>query len=94
MPLRLVKVQKFKRLDATSSNGLRSGAIALHLDSGRYFEFNDTGAFVWERLQTAQTLAQIAEPFAKRFRISLAAASRDVGAFLKELIKHNLVSKL
>ena len=43
----------FRRLEAGA------GGVLLHLDSGEYRHVNETGALIWNLLETSPTLAEL-----------------------------------
>ena len=47
---------------------------------------NDTGKYIWELLETEQTLDSVAEAIACRYDVPLSMALEDAGLFLDRLM--------
>ena len=47
---------------------------------------NDTGKYIWELLETEQTLDSVAEAIACRYDVPLSTALEDAGLFLDRLM--------
>ena len=48
---------------------------------------NATGAFLWERLESAQTLQSLAQALTEEYEVTPEQALKDVQAFTKNLIQ-------
>jgi sensor domain CHASE-containing protein len=55
------------------------------VDMNGMIVLNDTGKFVWERLDGSHTPEQIAEALTETYEVSLEDARADVNGFLSEL---------
>jgi hypothetical protein len=64
--------------------------VLLHLERGTYYTLNETGAFVWERLDGAKTLDEICAAMVERFEVDSAGASRDLTELVDELVAEGL----
>ena len=47
---------------------------------------NETGAYIWELLETEQTVDSLTDAIAERYEVSLEQAKKDVEAFVFRLI--------
>ncbi len=52
---------------------------------------NDTGAFLWEQLQTHQTEQQLQAALMEKYGITETVAQDSVDAFVKKLLEANVV---
>ena len=68
-----------------------SAAVA---DMDNIFALNDTGAFVWHRLDGALTLAEIRESLLDEFDVSAEQAWEDIRALADELLDAALIKKV
>jgi len=57
-----------------------------------YIELNPSAAFLWDQLQTPQTLSALEAALEGQFGISHEQAAEDVLNFVKELQDHEMVS--
>lgn len=61
------------------------------LDSNGLFVLNELGAFIWELLPAVKDEAEICEAILREYDVSEEEAARDVGAFLENLRKMDIV---
>jgi hypothetical protein len=67
-----------------------SDLVLLHLERGTYYTLNETGAFVWERLDGAATLDEICASIVERFEVDAESAWTDLTALVDELTAEGL----
>lgn len=67
--------------------------VLLDLDSKFYFTLNETALFVWKRLSSGQSRAELIEALAAAFEVDAAAAGEDLDAVLELLAREKLVSR-
>ena len=70
---------------------LETGGVILNVESGEYYEINATGRFLWEQIQSGSALEALAVALADRYGIDHASAQADVGAFMDDLRKRQLL---
>ncbi len=70
---------------------LSGEAAVLHLPDGMYYGLNETGAFLWERLQQPVRVGDLLGALVEAFEISEDDARRDVLALLDELREAKLI---
>ena len=70
---------------------LETGGVVLNVESGEYYELNATGRFLWEQLQSGSGPDAMAVALADQYGIDQASAGADVGEFLADLRKRQLV---
>lgn len=63
----------------------------LHLPDGIYYGLNETGAFLWERLQSPVQVSALREAMLQEFDVSPEEAERDLFGLLNELREANLL---
>ena len=68
--------------------------VAREVDLDRLFLLNATGQFVWENLDGAHSLDQLAEAVVVRFGAAQATALADVTQFLGNLLEHHLAERV
>ena len=68
--------------------------VAREVDLDRLFLLNATGQFVWENLDGARRLDQLAEAVAAHFGAAQEIALADVTQFLETLLEHHLVERV
>jgi hypothetical protein len=57
------------------------------------YTLNDTGKAIWEKLDGARTLAQIAAELADEYDAPIAGIERDVTGLVSELARRKMVTK-
>ena len=71
---------------------IRGELIALRLDSGEYFSFNEIGRLVWLAVTDGQTPRQAAARVVEEYDIQPEQAEADVSAFLQGLLDSGLLA--
>jgi hypothetical protein len=64
---------------------LAGEAAILHLPDGVYYGLNQTGAFVWERLQNPVRVGELLQALLGEFEISEEVAAKDLFGLLLDL---------
>jgi hypothetical protein len=67
--------------------------IVLDVHSGQYFELNDVGALVWDRLDGTTDVDGLVDAVLSEYEVDRSVASKDVQDLLGELIAAGLVVK-
>ena len=67
--------------------------IVLHLPTGKYYTFNNTGHLAWKQLAEGKDTAEITLQIMDTYEIDKETAGRDLATFIAGLVEHNLVSK-
>ena len=70
---------------------LEGEALALNLDSGVYFTLNTTGTAVWERIDGATSLTEIACGLCEQFDVTLEQAQQDLIELTQTLMDEGLI---
>ncbi|MFL6857228.1 MAG: PqqD family protein [Allosphingosinicella sp.] len=65
--------------------------VALHVDNGTCYGFNNTATAIWKLLDRPKRLDEICEALAGEFEVDPAECERDVLALLRDLESDGLV---
>lgn len=69
--------------------------VPIHSETADFngmLTFNDTGAFLWEKLNTPHTEAELVDALLDTFLVERDRAEADVARFVEKLRTHNLLS--
>ena len=67
------------------------GAVVLHMGTKRYYSLNETGMFVWRRLEDGSGRADIVAQLVDEYEVGIAEAEMAVGRLLEELVQESLI---
>jgi hypothetical protein len=67
------------------------GAVVLHMGTKRYYSLNQTGTFVWRRLEDGIVRAEIVAQVVDEYDVGIAEAEMAVARLLDELVEENLI---
>ena len=70
---------------------VEDGAVVLHMGTKRYYSLNETGTFVWHRLQSGIARAEIVAQVVDEYDVGIAEAEMAVGRLLEELVQESLI---
>lgn len=70
---------------------LAGDAAILHIPQGVYYGLNETGAFLWERMQQPVRVGDLRAALVEEFNVTDEDAARDLYALLDDLMKAKLV---
>lgn len=68
--------------------------IVLHLPTGKYYTFNNTGHLVWQQLAKGKDTSEITSEIMNKYEVDKETANRDLTTFIDGLKKHNLISNM
>jgi hypothetical protein len=81
-----------RRADEIIARPVDDGALLVHLQSGKVWHLNPTGAQVWSLIDGQRTLRAIAQQIAATYSVAADAAERDVllvaGTLISEGLAH------
>lgn len=66
--------------------------VALHVDRGTCYGFNQTAYQVWQLIESPTTLDKVCATLAQRFAVDPATCEIDVRAVLDDLAKDQLIT--
>ena len=67
------------------------GAVVLHLGTKRYYSLNETGAFVWRRLEDEVPQSEIVAQVVDEYDVGIAEAEMALARLLDELVQEKLI---
>jgi hypothetical protein len=70
---------------------VEDGAVVLHMGTKRYYSLNETGTFVWSRLEDGIARAEIVAQIVDEYDVGIAEAGIAVARLLDELIQESLI---
>lgn len=70
---------------------VEDGAVVLHMSTKRYYSLNDTGTFVWRRLEDGIARAEIVAQVVDEYDVGIAEAEMAVTRLLDELLRESLI---
>jgi len=65
--------------------------MAITPEDSVLHRFNETGSFIWERLDGQQSLAEIAKLLTEEFEVPAAEAEADVAEFVGRMLQDKLI---
>jgi len=69
-----------------------AGGVVLHLDTAAYHGVNETGAFIWSKLEGGTRFGDLVAMLDAEMQGAPATLSDEVSAFLGDLAERNLVA--
>ena len=63
----------------------------LHMGTKRYYSLNETGSFVWRRLEDGIARAEIVARVVEEYDVGIAEAEIAVTRLLDELVQESLI---
>lgn len=70
---------------------VEDGAVVLHMGTKRYYSLNETGTFVWRRLEDGLPRAEIVAQVVDAYDVGIAEAEIAVAGLLAELMQESLI---
>lgn len=70
---------------------VEDGAVVLHMGTKRYYSLNETGAFVWHRLEDGVAHAEIVAQVVTEYEVGIVEAEVAVARLLDELVQESLI---
>ena len=67
------------------------GTVILHLESGRYYSFDDSALVIWELLEVPQSLSELVDRLTGTYDVRPEACESDTIKFLSELAAKGLI---
>jgi hypothetical protein len=81
-----------RRADEIIARPVDDGALLVHLQSGKVWHLNPTGAQVWSLIDGQRTLRAIGAEIAGNYGISPLAAERDIMQVAETLVSEGLLA--
>jgi hypothetical protein len=70
---------------------VEDGAVVLHMATKRYYSLNETGAFVWRRLEDGLEDTDITAQVIGEYDVGVDEAEEALTGLLGELMKESLI---
>ncbi len=83
---------KPKQASHTTFEIVDDQAVIINLNAGTYISLNETGSFLWERLDGHTALADIAVDLAEAYDVDPAITRPDVLALAGQLLEEDLIA--
>ncbi len=80
-----------RQADQTTFEIVDDQAVIINLNAGTYVSLNETGSFLWQRLDGETTLADIAAALAEAYDVSTDVTRPDVLALARDLLQEGLI---
>lgn len=71
---------------------LEEEAVLLHMSTQHYYTLNETGCFIWQRLEQGQMLGEIRAAIEERYDVTPEQAARSVTELVAELRQEHLIT--
>jgi hypothetical protein len=71
--------------------GVDDGAVVLHMRTKRYYSLNETGMFIWRRLEDGLAHTDIVAHVVEEYDVGIAEAEAAVARLLDELVQETLI---
>ena len=80
------------RLPGLAEAHVDGDLVALHIENGTYYSFNETAARIWALLDCPKSVAELCAALAAEYEIDAQACAGDVLLLLRDLEKDGLVN--
>jgi len=80
-----------QRASHTTFEIVDNQAVIINLNAGTYVSLNETGSYLWERLDGETSLADIAQALSDDYGVALSVTRPDVLALAQELLQEGLI---
>jgi hypothetical protein len=81
------------RNDALVAAPMGTDVAMMDMDTGKYFVLHHVAAFIWERLATPATPAQLCEALTQQFEVTAERCRGDVLPFLQKAHDKGLIRR-
>jgi hypothetical protein len=81
----------WQRTDGFVSAPVGEGTVILHLDSGRYYSFDDSALAIWNLLDVPQSLSGLVDRLTGTYDVPPEDCGNDTAKFLSELAAKGLI---
>jgi Coenzyme PQQ synthesis protein D (PqqD) len=80
------------RGEEIASKVIDGEAIIINLTSGIYYSMDKAGGFIWEMIETGQSLQGTLSAIVARYDVSQEQAQSDIEQLVNDLLQENLVT--
>lgn len=89
---RVSKTTTIVATDDALSTTLDGESVILHIESGKYFGFNEVGTEIWELLAEPHSIAEIAQHIAAKYDVAEERCQADIEELVEELLGKELIA--
>lgn len=82
----------YQKNDIVYSAEINGRTIALNMETGKFYNFDGVGLFIWQLLDSPSTLNDIISGVANECEISVSECQEDVTDFIETLLANNLIT--
>lgn len=65
-------------------------SVILHMDSDKYYGFNEVGTYVWESIQEPQTIGVVCQDVTEEYDVEYDQCRADVEDLIRDLVDKHL----
>lgn len=80
--------------DSVFSSQVGDEIALMNQETSKYFTLNNTGALIWEVLQTPSTLPEIVQTISEKYSVDPSVCEQDVKAVLNHMKESKLVKEI
>jgi len=80
------------RLPGLAEAEVDGDLVALHIDNGTYYSFNETAARIWALLDCPKSISELCATLAAEFDVDAQICAPEVLLLLRDLEKDGLVN--
>jgi len=80
------------RLPGLAEAEVDGDLVALHIDNGTYYSFNETAARIWALLDRPKSISELCATLAEEFHVDVRDCAAEVLLLLRDLEKDGLVN--
>jgi len=81
----------FSRSKGQVSTDLQGEIVLLNVQSGKYYNLNPIGSFIWERIEQPTPLSAIIEAILSAYKVDRERCETDTRELLQKLVRAGLV---
>jgi hypothetical protein len=85
--------QTFKPSPDSAWRSLDDEGLVLNLRTSDYYSLNQSGAFIWARLEKGACAEDIAKELCAEYNVSPAAAAKDIANLIRDLRRLELLNE-
>ncbi|MFI5351232.1 MAG: PqqD family protein [Elusimicrobiota bacterium] len=83
--------QKYKRAPNAAWRRVESESIVLDLTTSVYYSLNETASFIWERLESGSSMAEVETGLCAEFDVTPQEAARDLKNVVAKFCREKLL---
>jgi hypothetical protein len=89
----IVMTERFRpREEEVAAKVMDGEAILINLSNGIYYSMDKVGGFVWEMVESRQSVEEMVTGIVARYEVSREQAEADLALLMEELVQENLIA--